>query len=213
MLGLSNILQLSKKHGVKKVVFASSAAVYGLNKEIPLNEGSSCDPISPYGINKLIGEFYCNKWKNIYDLDTLCFRFSNVFGPKQGTVGEGGVISIFVKRVLQDEELVVFGNGEQTRDFIYVQDIAEAIYRGVEQNLTGIYNLSTNTEISVNQVIDYLNKLGNVKDVVYENQKNGDIKHSRLDNSKLKEDLGWEPLHTFYEGLERKRIIGLKVRK
>ena len=203
VLGLVNMLQLSKKYGVKKLVFASSAAVYGLNEEIPLKEDSLCNPLSPYGINKWVGEQYCEKWSEIYDVDTLYFRFSNVYGPKQGTIGEGGVISIFIDRVLHGKNLVVFGDGEQTRDFIYVKDVAEAIYRSVEYDLSGVYNLSTNTEISINKFIEGLEKMGRMTEIVYEDPKPGDIKYSRLDNSKIKKELDWVPLHNFQEGLEK----------
>jgi nucleoside-diphosphate-sugar epimerase len=201
VLRLANILQLSKKYGVRKVVFASSAAVYGLNEDIPLKEDALCDPLSPYGMNKWVGELYCRKWNEVFGLDTLCFRFSNVFGPKQGTVGEGGVISIFINNVLEGKALKVFGNGEQTRDFIYVEDVAYAIYRGVEYDLKGIYNLSTNTETSVNEFIDSLEFMADVKEVMYKEPKQGDIKYSRLDNTAIKRDLDWVPIHNFQEGL------------
>ncbi|MFD2043803.1 NAD-dependent epimerase/dehydratase family protein [Ornithinibacillus salinisoli] len=203
VLGLANILQLSQKYGTEKVVFASSAAVYGLNEEIPLKEESTCDPISLYGINKWIGELYCKKWEEVYGLSTLCFRFSNVYGPKQGTAGEGGVISIFTNRVLQQKDVIVYGDGEQTRDFIYVQDVANAILRGVESNLSGIYNLSTNQEVSINELINSLSKMGKVQNVIYDDPKPGDIKNSRLRNSKIKQDLDWVPLHSLEEGLEK----------
>ncbi|MEN8698506.1 NAD-dependent epimerase/dehydratase family protein [Bacillus infantis] len=203
VLGLSNMLSLAKKYGAGKVVFASSAAVYGLNEEIPLNEGSLCDPVSPYGMNKWIGEMYCQKWTELFGLDTLCFRFSNVYGPRQGTIGEGGVVSIFIQRAAQEKELIVYGDGEQTRDFIFVQDVAEAIYRGVEKDLSGVYNLSTNTGVSVNQLIEALRNLTGVKKVNYQEERKGDIKHSRLDNARIKSDLDWDPFHSYEEGLAK----------
>jgi UDP-glucuronate decarboxylase len=203
VLGLSNMLSLAKKYGAGKVVFASSAAVYGLNEEIPLSEGSHCDPVSPYGLNKWIGEMYCQKWTELFGLDTLCFRFSNVYGPRQGTIGEGGVVSIFIQRVAQEKELFVYGDGEQTRDFIFVQDVAEAIYRGVEKNLSGVYNLSTNTGVSVNQLVEALSNMTEVKKVNYQEERKGDIKHSRLDNAKVKKDLDWAPFHSYEDGLAK----------
>jgi nucleoside-diphosphate-sugar epimerase len=203
ILGLTNILQLSTKYGVEKVVFASSAAVYGLNDDIPLKEDALCEPLSLYGINKWVGELYCKKWTEMFGVDTLCYRFSNVFGPKQGTVGEGGVISIFINNVLEGQPLQVFGDGEQTRDFIYVEDVAYAIYRGVEYDLKGVYNLSTNTETSVNDFIYTLGNLEDIKEVIYKEPKQGDIKFSRLENTKIKQDLEWEPLHNFQSGLEK----------
>ncbi|WP_456272918.1 NAD-dependent epimerase/dehydratase family protein [Bacillus sp. AK031] len=203
ILGLANMLRLASKYGVNKVVFASSAAVYGLNEEVPLSEESSCSPISPYGLNKWVGEMYCQKWKEIYGVDTLCFRFSNVYGPRQGAQGEGGVISTFIQKVQQGEELTVFGDGEQSRDFIYVQDVAEAIYLSVEKGLSGIYNLSTNIGVSVNSVIEALGRHVELNKVNYEQSRQGDVKHSRLENQKIKDELKWKPLHTFQEGLEK----------
>ena len=203
VLGISNILNLARKYEVNKVVFASSAAVYGLNEEIPLREESQCDPVSPYGMNKWVGEMYCEKWNEIFGVDTLCYRFSNVYGPRQGTIGEGGVVSIFIQRVVEGKDLIVYGDGEQSRDFIYVQDVAAAIYKGVEQDLSGIYNLSTNTGVSVNQLIETLGELADIKNVSYEEERQGDIKHSRLDNTKIKRDLDWEPFHTYEEGLSK----------
>jgi nucleoside-diphosphate-sugar epimerase len=203
VLGLVNMLQLSNKYGVKKLVFASSAAVYGFNNEIPLKEAALCDPISPYGINKWIGELYCRKWNEMFGVKTLCCRFSNVYGPRQGTIGEGGVVSIFINRVLEGKPLEVYGDGEQTRDFIFVEDVAYAIYRSVEQDLKGIYNLSTNTETSVNDIIYTLEQFKEVKAVIYKEPKLGDIKYSRLDNTRIIRDLDWVPHHNFHEGLEK----------
>lgn len=203
VLGLTNMLSLAKKYRVNKFVFASSAAVYGLNEEIPLKETSLCDPVSPYGMNKWIGEMYCKKWNEIFGLDTLCYRFSNVYGPRQGTIGEGGVVSIFMQGLINGKELIVYGDGDQTRDFIYVQDVAEAIYQGVIKNLSGIYNLSTNTGVSVNQLIETLSNLAEIEKVKYEKERQGDIKHSRLDNSKIKSALDWEPFHSYQDGLSK----------
>ncbi len=203
VLGLTNMLYLSKKYCVKKVVFVSSAAVYGYNENIPLTEDAQCDPMSPYGMNKLVGEMYCNKWKEIFDVETICFRLSNVYGPRQGISSESGVISTFIQQVINGQELVVFGDGEQTRDFIYVQDVSEAIYRAVEYDLTGLYNLSTNTETSIKELIRVFHSMEEVSDITYQEVRHGDIRNSRLDNTKIKKDLDWIPLHHFQEGIEK----------
>ncbi|WP_438348664.1 NAD-dependent epimerase/dehydratase family protein [Paenibacillus sp. FA6] len=203
VLGLVNMLTLAKKYDVKKFIFASSAAVYGMNDQLPLNEEAPCNPISPYGISKWVGESYCLKWEQMYQLDTLCFRFSNVYGPRQGSVGEGGVVSIFMERALKNQDLLVYGNGEQTRDFIYVEDVADAIYRSSYSQLSGVYNLSTNIENSVNTFIDILTELHDVKEIVYKAQRKGDIERSTLDNTRIKRDLDWSPIYTFTEGLKR----------
>ncbi|MGN7400909.1 NAD-dependent epimerase/dehydratase family protein [Cytobacillus praedii] len=203
VMGLVNILQLSSKYNVSKFVFASSAAVYGDNKEVPLNEESSCEPFSPYGINKKLGEYYCQKWNDLYQLDTTCFRFSNVYGPKQGTKGEGGVISIFAKKILNNDSLDIFGDGTQTRDFIYVEDVAEAIYRAVLSNITGLMNLSTNTETSINQLINHFKEIADLPEIIYKPSRLGDIKFSRLDNQKVKREVDWSPKYSLEEGLKR----------
>ncbi|OXM86663.1 NAD-dependent epimerase/dehydratase family protein [Paenibacillus rigui] len=203
ILGLSNILDLSTKYAVGKFIFASSAAVYGMNENTPLVEEESCEPLSPYGMNKWIGEMYCRKWNELYDLQTLCFRFSNVYGPRQGTVGEGGVVSIFIERMLDNQGITVYGDGHQTRDFIYVEDLADAVYRSVESDASGVMNLSSNTENSVNRLIEVLQTIQPIKSVQYREAKQGDIFRSSLDNSKIKRQLDWIPMYTLEEGLEK----------
>jgi UDP-glucuronate decarboxylase len=203
VLGLVNMLTLSSKYKVKKFIFASSAAVYGTNDRVPLLETEVCDPISPYGISKWVGESYCAKWNELYNLETLCFRFSNVYGPRQGGLGEGGVISIFTDRILAGQPLYVHGDGSQTRDFIYVEDVAYALFRASNSYLTGIYNLSTNTECSINSLIDKFGKLQEIKNVNYSDSRPGDIKRSTLSNEKVKRDLDWTPMFDMDEGLSR----------
>lgn len=203
VLGLINILQLASKYKVSKFVFASSAAVYGKNEDIPLSEESSCEPFSPYGINKKLGEYYCKKWNELYHLDTTCFRFSNVYGPKQANEGEGGVISIFTNKILNNEALVIYGDGTQTRDFIYVEDVAEAIFRSVLSDVSGVMNLSTNTETSINQLVEYFKEMDNLPEIVYKPERIGDIKFSRLDNQRVKKEVDWTPKYSLEEGLKR----------
>ncbi|MDQ8736270.1 NAD-dependent epimerase/dehydratase family protein [Paenibacillus sp. LHD-38] len=203
VLGLSNMLVLSHKYGVKKFIFASSAAVYGMNDRLPLPESAPCSPISPYGINKMVGETYCSKWQEMYGLETLCFRFSNVYGPRQEIRGEGGVVSLFMERAREGKELTVFGDGGQTRDFIYVEDVADAIYRASYSDLSGVYNLSTNTEHSVNDLIDSLRGLQDIGPVSYRESRQGDIYRSALDNTRIGNDLEWAPKYSFQEGLQR----------
>jgi UDP-glucuronate decarboxylase len=203
VLGLSNMLYLSKKFGVQKFVFASSAAVYGLNENIPLYEHEECQPISPYGLNKWVGEKYCQKWSELYNLDTLCFRFANVYGPRQNASAEGGVISIFMNNLLNQKQLTVFGDGTQTRDFIYVEDVSEAIYRSVLSDVTGILNLSSNNQVSVNELIQTLGEMTELSEVVHKEWKHGDVKHSCLDNTAAIGHLDWVPKYNLREGLEK----------
>lgn len=201
-VGLVNMLELSNKYNIKKFIFASSAAVYGDNTHLPINEIEPCEPISPYGISKWIGEEYCLKWKELYDLETLVFRFSNVYGPRQNGAGEGGVISVFMNQLINRESITVYGDGNQTRDFIYVEDIVEAIFRSSYSELSGIYNVSTNSKTSINDLVGQMNTLFSEVPVKHQPAKQGDIYSSVLDNQKLKNDLDWSPIVSVEQGLE-----------
>ncbi len=204
ILGLVNILNLSRKYGVKKVMFASSAAVYGNSQDFPLAETVPVQPISVYGINKSVGENYCQRWKELYGLDTVIMRFANVYGPRQGAKGEAGVISVFMKNMQEGKELVIYGDGNQTRDYIYVEDVADAIYKAVSSTVQcGLMNISANMEYSLNDLLNELSQTGDIKGIRYEERRKGDIDQSRLDNSRAKQELGWSPKYTLAEGLTK----------
>ncbi|MCM3790868.1 NAD-dependent epimerase/dehydratase family protein [Domibacillus indicus] len=202
ILGLINMLNLSKKYGVKTFVFCSSAAVYGENVSLPLKEEDKLDPVSPYGINKMNGELYCRKWDELYGLSSLVFRFSNVYGPRQHVSAESGVVSIYTTKLLKQEAITVFGTGDQTRDFIYAGDVAEAVYRGVISGLSGIYNVSNNTQTSINELITALTNGKRQHWIDFLDPKEGDIAFSQLDNTRLKKDLDWVPKYSLEEGLK-----------
>ncbi|WP_342567580.1 NAD-dependent epimerase/dehydratase family protein [Psychrobacillus sp. FSL K6-4046] len=202
-VGLVNILSLSHKYKVGKFIFASSAAVYGANEQLPLQETNRCNPISPYGMSKWLGESYCEKWRELYSYESVVFRFSNVYGPRQGNTGEGGVISTFLERITEGKYLDIYGDGEQTRDFIYVGDVADAIYRTSNSNLSGIYNLSTNSEISINELVGLMEELHGETEVAYTAAKEGDIQRSSLSNEKVVNDLDWSPMFSMKRGLEQ----------
>ena len=157
ILGLVNILNLSHKFNVKKIIFLSSATIYGNSQSIPLKESYHGNPITPNGINKYYSEFILNKWKEIYGLDYICFRVSNVYGPYEFSKENENVISIYIKQALKNNDLVIFGDGNQTRDFIYIEDLVEAIYNSLNE-IYRLYNLSTNTETSINDVINILKR-------------------------------------------------------
>lgn len=206
LLGITNMLDLSRKYGVKKFIFASSAAVYGNTDKIPIKEDAEINPISPYGMSKYVGEFYCRKWHEIYGLKTIYFRFSNVFGPKQGLKGESGVISIFMDKLIKNKGITVFGDGNQSRDFIYVDDVATGIYKAFESDYTGVLNLSTNTHHTLNELIVILSGFRKIKKIVYKEASPCDIRNSQLDNAKLKEVLKWSPNSSFKDSLKKTYI-------
>ena len=190
LLGLVNILEASRKHKVEHFLMPSSAAVYGDLDTLPLTEDMIGKPTSFYGLTKLTGEGYLRIYEQAFGLKTVCFRYSNVYGPRQGDGGEGGVISIFTRLINEGQGLTIFGDGEQTRDFTYVDDVVEANIKAMNYpELTGIYNISTNTSTSVNKLMSYFKSISN-KDlpVYYEAERTGDIRHSRLCNQKAKVD-------------------------
>ena len=204
ILGLVNMLDLSRKYGVKKFIFASSAAVYGDTQNLPIPETTPAQPMSIYGINKSNGEDYCHRWKELYGLDTVILRFANVYGPRQGVKGEAGVISVFMKQMMEDKEVVVYGDGSQTRDYVYVEDVADAIYRVASRSCQhDVMNISTNTECSLESLINTLSQSGRIKDVRHEAKKQGDIYKSRLDNTRAIQELGWGSKYTLQEGLKK----------
>jgi len=201
--GLVNMLQLSSKYKVKRFIYASSAAIYGLNEAEMLTEETLPEPISPYGLSKLTNEIYAKKWTEMYNLSTIGFRFSNVYGPRQNHKGEGGVISIFINNALENKPLVVYGTGEQTRDFIYVEEVADVIFRSVNSTEVGVFNLSTNTSTSINEVIEHIKEELPDVTVEYTSPREQDILHSKLDNSAIMKKLDWSYMYDFKSGLQK----------
>lgn len=203
IVGLVQMLKLATEYKVKKFIFASSAAVYGEQSELPITEDMHTDPISPYGLSKLMGEKYCSNWAASQGLASICFRFSNVYGPRQTHEGEGGVVSIFLNRILTNHKLHIHGDGTQTRDFIFVEDVAFAIYRASQSKLTGIYNLSTNSEASVNDLIHHYESFHGAVETLQMPSREGDIQRSVLNNARIIQDLDWVPMYSFEEGLQK----------
>ena len=178
-----NLLELSKKYNIKKIIVSSSAAVYGMPKYLPIDENHTVSPISYYGVSKLTME----KYIELYNIDYIICRFSNVYGPRQTPHGEAGVVSIFIDNFINNKEINIFGNGEQTRDFIYVKDIAKIFLELVKNNVSKqVLNISTNSAITINKLFESIVKISNnnVK-ANYLNTREGDIEHSILDNKKL----------------------------
>ena len=202
LMGLINILNVAVKLGVKKFLMPSSAAIYGDLESLPLQESMSGEPSSFYGLTKLTAEHYLRIYHEAFNLNYICYRYSNVYGPRQGNGGEGGVISIFAKAIANGLPITVYGDGDQTRDFIYVDDVVDANILGLENNITGIYNISTNIASSINSIINEFKCISNSKiDVSYESERIGDIRHSRLDNKKAQKDLSFKTTFNLRDGL------------
>ncbi len=202
IMGTINIAKLSHKYAVKKIVFASSAAVYGDADVMPITLSHLTSPLSPYGASKKTAEDYLKLAKELYDLNYVNLRYSNVYGPRQTASGEGGVISIFTNLVIKNERPVIYGDGTQTRDFIYVKDVADANLRALEYEESGTFNVSSTTSTSINQLFSIIQSFGSHDlSPIYQPAKNGDIKESLLCNKTTMQKLGWHPVHSLESGL------------
>lgn len=202
ILGTINILECCKSFDVKKIIYPSSAAVYGNPKYLPIDENHIVDPISFYGISKHTPEHYIKTFCNLYNMKYTIFRYSNVYGIRQDPKGEGGVVSIFIDKFLKNQSPTIFGDGGQTRDFIYVKDIANANLLALSRGDNEIINISTNISVTVNELFETMKKLfnSNLK-VVYGEKRQGDILHSYLNNDLAKEDLSWHPKYSLKTGI------------
>ena len=202
--GILNVLQAAKDNNVKKVILASSSAVYGNEPTLPKKETMLPDPASPYAITKLTAEMYCLIFQRIYNLQTICLRYFNVYGPRQSANSQlASVIPRFIQRISEGKSPVIFGDGNQTRDFVFVSDVAAANLLAAKSDATGIFNIGSGQSISLNQVAGIILKIMNRLDLnpVYENERFGEIKHSVADILKA-ETFGYKPRHTLEEGLK-----------
>ena len=202
--GVLHVLEACRTHGTGHILFSSSAAVYGDNLHIPLKETERLVPTSPYGITKMTTEHYLRVYHELYGMDATVFRFANVYGERQGEKGEGGVVSIFCKLLSQRQGITVFGDGNQTRDFVYAGDIARAIIRALPLKGCHTMNVSTGQETSINDLIRSFEKaVGYTVPVQYTAPRTGDILRSVLSNEALKRDLGFVPEMDLEEGIRR----------
>ena len=202
--GMVHLLEGCRKSGVKKIIFSSSAAIYGDNQNLPLKETEAPAPTSFYGLTKAAGEQYIRLYEKAFGLKGIIFRFANVYGERQGETGEGGVISIFAQRIAKQEAVSIFGDGNQTRDFVYAGDIARAIVLGVGYEGSGTFNVSTNQEVSLNQLIAALEKVtGKKLQVNYGPVRPGDIYASVLSHQAIVEKLNMTEFTPLEQGLAK----------
>ncbi|MGM0472110.1 MAG: NAD-dependent epimerase/dehydratase family protein [Bacillota bacterium] len=204
ILGTINLLECCKDYNIQQIVYASSAAVYGQPQYLGIDEEHPINPLSGYGISKYTPEHYIKAYHELYDLDYTILRYANVYGPRQDSTGEGGVISIFANLILHNKRPVIFGDGQQTRDFIYVADIARANLAALESEANQVFNISCNQQTSINQLVELMNQVAGT-DLAprYEAARPGDIEDSYLNNHKAKRLLDWQPEYGLQEGLEQ----------
>ncbi len=202
IIGTLNLLENCRRYKVKKIIYASSAAEIGEPLFFPLTEDHPLNPISPYGISKHCVQPYLKIYSNLYQLNYTYLRYANVYGPRQGLSGEGGVVSTFIKKLFNNEPMTIFGNGQQTRDFIYVQDVAEATILMLNQGNNQVYNVGTGKETSINTLFGMVKTfLKKSSDPTYLKPKSGDIQRSVFSIEKIKKETGWQPKVELEEGL------------
>ncbi|MEM2917846.1 MAG: SDR family oxidoreductase [Candidatus Bathyarchaeia archaeon] len=205
--GTLNLLRACAGSGVKRFVYASSCAVYGDAEKLPIREDAPTKPISPYGVSKLDGERHVLRFYQEFGLETVCLRYFNVYGPRQALNEYSGVITQFLNRIKNDMPLVIFGDGEQTRDYVHVEDVAKANLLALKGlGVAGeIFNIGTGVATSINRLASILLKFANKKHlkIEYCEAREGDIRHSVADISKAREKLGYNSKVSLEDGLRR----------
>jgi len=205
ILGTLNLLEQAVKYGTRKVIFSSSGgAIYGEQDVFPAPESHPIRPLSPYGISKLNGEQYLAYYQRVSGIQHVILRYSNVYGPRQDPEGEAGVVAIVTGKMLAGEQPIINGNGRQTRDFVFVDDVVEANLAVMGKEVQGIYNVGTAEETSVNDLFRLLVELTNANcKELHGPAKKGEQARSVVDISRLRQELGWEPKVPLREGLKR----------
>ena len=204
ILGLINLLECCKKHDVKKILFASSAAVYGEAQpgKDGLKEEEVLFQISPYGAGKRAGELYVKSYEHLYKIPYVLFRYANVYGPRQAG-GEAGVVSTFIQALQEGKECVIFGDGNQTRDYVYVKDLVKANILALDKGENVIINIGSGTATSVNQLGEQLKTVTGGGNFSHGPERPGDIRHSTLCVDKAHQILGWRAETNFADGLRQ----------
>jgi nucleoside-diphosphate-sugar epimerase len=202
-----NVLVASRDAGVKRVVYAGSSSVYGDTPTLPKHEGMTPNPLSPYALQKLVGEEYCRMFTRLYGLETVTIRYFNVFGPRQDPGSPySGVISLFATALLESRRPTIYGDGEQTRDFTYVANVVDGVLKACEaRDANGqTINVATGSRMSLNELLKVMNRLvGTNLEPLRQEPRTGDVKDSQADISKAKSLLGYQPTVSSEEGLKR----------
>ena len=200
-----NLLECCRKYGVGKIIYSSTGGcVYGELQYLPADENHPIQPRDPYGASKASFELYLPVYTMNYDLRYTILRYPNVYGPRQDPFGEAGVVSIFIGQMLRGVQAVINGDGEQQRDFVYVSDVVRANLLALENGDNGVYNLGWGVGVSVNEIFRRLKAMTDYPlDEFHGPPKLGEVRYSYLDASKARQELGWEPLVSLEEGLQR----------
>jgi len=204
--GTLNMLWAAKEGGVKRLVFASSTSIYGDNPDLPKREEMSGVPLSPYALSKWVGEKYCQSFSQVYGIPTVGLRYFNVYGPRQDPKSQyAAAIPIFITRMLAGARPVIYGDGEQTRDFVYVRDVVAANILAAEtEGVSGrVFNIASGESYSVNALVRMINEVaGTSVEPEYAPERLGDIRHSSADIRRAGEELRFRPIYDFRKGLD-----------
>ncbi len=205
ILGSLRLYEAACRAGVRRIIFASTGgAIYGEQREFPAEETHPTAPIAPYGVSKLAAEKYLECYGRLYGIEAVILRYTNVYGPRQNPKGEAGVVAIFLGKLLAGEPPLIYGDGEQTRDYIYVEDVARANLAALEPAASGVYNCSTGVETSVNALLRMLQQLtGRWIAPQYCAARPGELRRSVCSPERLRRELGWCPQVPLPEGLFR----------
>ena len=205
VVGLLNLLQACARHGVERFVFASSGgAIYGEQEKFPADENHPLRPVSPYGVTKLASEHYLRCFQLMHGLPFLALRYANVYGPLRCHRGESGVVAMFAERLLGSKSVRINGDGRQTRDFVFLDDVVDANVLAISSSHQGIFNVGTGIETSVNGLFAHLQRLtGNFAYPEYAPAMAGEQRRSALDAARITRQLGWKPRTSLADGLAR----------
>ena len=202
-----SVLTAARAAGVKRFVYAGSSSVYGDTPTLPKREDMPPNPLSPYALQKLVGEQYCQMFTRLYGFETVTIRYFNVFGPRQDPGSPySGVISLFSKALLEKRRPIIYGDGEQTRDFTYVANVVDGVLRACEEPkaVGEVINVATGGRISLNELLRAMNRIvGTSLEPIYQAPRVGDVRDSQADISKARDLLGYAPIVPFEEGLEK----------
>lgn len=205
IIGTINLCELCVKYNIKKIIYSNSGgASYGEPEKMPITETHSIHPLTPYGASKYTGEMYLYLYNKSYGLNYTSLRYANIYGPRQNPKLEGGVISIFVDKLLEDKPPTIFGDGTITRDFCYVDDVVDANILAMEKGKPEGYNVGTGIETNIKNLFEVIkNAVNSNLEPIYGPPRQGDCKRSVFDISKIKKDLGWEPKTSIDKGIKK----------
>lgn len=205
LVGFLNLMEAAREHGLRRVIFASTGgAIYGEQEQFPCDEDHPQRPVSPYGVAKAATEKYLFFYRAQYGIDYVALRYANVYGPRQDPHGEAGVVAIFCGRILQGQPVTIFGDGGQTRDYVFVGDVVRANLAALESQVTGAFNVGTGIETNVNQLYEALAEIAAIgRPPEHAAARPGEQRRSVISAARAERELGWRPAVELRSGLER----------